>query len=858
MSNANKLDALKSSEVPQATPNTTDNLPVVKWVVRAQWAVAVLFILILFKNALLPWFTPQPDSVGVEVVAFALLLMVLGVLFWMLRQTHLYARQEVLLREAFHSVLTPQVITDERGQCVLSNRAFDGWIDIAAQNAEAMLAKRFADQANSSADYQQLGKTARTGQVAIAELPVLRNGRIVEWRRITTRQLVGWPGFLQWRFEDVSERRRMERAMREEQAKLVDFMTNAPVGIYSVDQHGRFRFVNRTLAEWLGVTPEDLINNGVRLHEVLAAPLKDAQPYAFHAENPELRNGETVMRNRDGLQFPVAITQTIVTSDDGHTLRTRSVVRDLRPEREWQMALNVSEQRFERLFAQAPIGVTLLDRNLKITECNEALQKMLRRQRPAMIESDFATLMAPEARAENLQLLQSVLAGKEVLRPIEMHLFGERHVVALVYIKQFEGVMRSMQAGSGKSGLVLYFIDVTEQKKMELQFAQSQKMQAIGQLAGGIAHDFNNLLTAMIGFCDLLLQRHKPGDQSFADIMQIKQNGNRAANLVRQLLAFSRQQTLQPKLLNLVDVLAELSNLLRRLIGSGITLNLTHGRDLAPVLVDQGQLEQVVINLVVNARDAMPQGGAVTVRTANHHQDLQVVRGQDDMPPGDYVIIEVTDVGTGIPPEIIQRIFEPFFSTKEVGQGTGLGLSTVYGIVRQTGGFVDVQSVMGKGTQFTIYLPAHKPDATPRPIEPEEAKEKSNADLTGAGTVLLVEDEDAVRVFSARALRNKGYNVLEARNGEEALTVIAKEGDKIDLLISDVVMPQMDGPTMMAKVREKRPNLKAIFISGYTEDKFRDQLKAGEVVHFLGKPFTLKQLASKVKEVLASDEGDTP
>ncbi|MBP7252397.1 MAG: PAS domain S-box protein, partial [Alphaproteobacteria bacterium] len=362
MPNQNRLEPLKSPDASSAHNDMTGNLPVVKWVVRAQWTVAVLFIIVLFKNALLPWFTPRPDSFAVELVAFGLLLSVLGVLFWMLRRTHLYARQEVLLREAFHSVLTPQVITDERGQSVLSNRAFDGWIDIGGQNAETMLAKRFADQAGASGEYQQLGKTARTGQVAIAELPVVRNGRIVEWRRITTRQLVGWPGFLQWRFEDVSERRRMERAMREEQAKLVDFMTNAPVGIYSVDQHGRFRFVNRTLAEWLGCAPEDLINNGVRLHEVLASPLKDASPFAFSAENPDLRNGETVMRNRDGLQFPVAITQTIVTSEDGHTLRTRSVVRDLRPEREWQMALNVSEQRFERLFAQAPIGVTLLDR----------------------------------------------------------------------------------------------------------------------------------------------------------------------------------------------------------------------------------------------------------------------------------------------------------------------------------------------------------------------------------------------------------------------------------------------------------------------------------------------------------------
>ncbi|HUY67901.1 MAG TPA: ATP-binding protein, partial [Alphaproteobacteria bacterium] len=329
-------------------------------------------------------------------------------------------------------------------------------------------------------------------------------------------------------------------------------------------------------------------------------------------------------------------------------------------------------------------------------------------------------------------------------------------------------------------------------------------------------------------------------------------NGNRAANLVRQLLAFSRQQTMQPKVLNLADVLAELTNLLRRLIGAQIKLEMIHGRDVGLVKVDQGQLEQVIINLVVNARDAMPQGGTVTIRTRGVKQERTILRGQDDMPPGDYVAIEVADTGVGIPRENLQRIFEPFFSTKEVGSGTGLGLSTVYGIVRQTGGFVDVDSQVGRGSVFTIYLPVHVEDEKAAAARVEEAREdKPGQDLTGVGTILLVEDEDAVRVFSARALRNKGYNVLEARSGEEALVVLDKEGgDKVDLTVTDVVMPQMDGPTLYKHIRERWPNMKVIFVSGYTEDRLREQFTSGETIYFLAKPFTLKQLASKVKDVL--------
>jgi signal transduction histidine kinase/ActR/RegA family two-component response regulator len=393
-------------------------------------------------------------------------------------------------------------------------------------------------------------------------------------------------------------------------------------------------------------------------------------------------------------------------------------------------------------------------------------------------------------------------------------------------------------------------------ERLEAQLAQTLRLQAVGQLAGGIAHDFNNLLTAMIGFCDLLLLRHRPGDQSFADVMQIRQNANRAASLVRQLLAYSRQQTLQPRVISLSEVLAELAHLLRRLIGGAIDLKLEHGRDIHPVLVDQGQVEQVVINLVVNARDAMPEGGTLTIRTANLTAAAPIPAVGEMLPAGDYARIDVVDTGSGIPPEIIDRIFEPFFSTKPVGAGTGLGLATVYGIVKQSGGHVAIESKPGGGTTFSIFLPRYAESAGAAAAR-REGVEEAARDLTGAGTILLVEDEDAVRLFSARALRNKGYKVIEARSGEAALVIMGQDGEPIDLLITDVVMPEMDGPALVEEVRSRRPDMKVIFISGYAESAFRQRASDGSMLHFLAKPFSLKQLATKVKDVL-EEASDSP
>jgi two-component system cell cycle sensor histidine kinase/response regulator CckA len=368
---------------------------------------------------------------------------------------------------------------------------------------------------------------------------------------------------------------------------------------------------------------------------------------------------------------------------------------------------------------------------------------------------------------------------------------------------------------------------------------------------------------------DFLLNAHKPTDPSFQDIMQIKQNANRAASLVRHLLAFSRKQTMRPQVLDLGEVLSDLNMLLRRLIGEKVTLQVVHGRDLWPVRVDISQFEQVIVNLAVNARDAMPGGGRLELRTTNvTAKDCERFHAKG-MPAADYVLVEVGDSGTGIPAAIVEKIFEPFFSTKEVGKGTGLGLSTVYGIIKQTGGFVYVDSVEGKGTTFRIFLPRHiasAQDAAPEQAAETqvssligvlaaaaEVKPPANADLTGVGTILLVEDEEGLRALNARGLTSRGYTVLEAGNGVEAIDVLEKVDGRVDLVVSDVVMPEMDGPTLLRELRSRDPDLKIIFVSGYAEDAFQKHLPAdGQQFAFLAKPFTLKQLVAAVKETMAA------
>jgi two-component system cell cycle sensor histidine kinase/response regulator CckA len=402
--------------------------------------------------------------------------------------------------------------------------------------------------------------------------------------------------------------------------------------------------------------------------------------------------------------------------------------------------------------------------------------------------------------------------------------------------------------------------DATELKTLEQQFVQSQKMQAIGELAGGVAHDFNNLLTAISGHCDLLMLRHDEGDPDFADLAQINQNANRAAALVGQLLAFSRKQTLEPEIIDLRDTMGELTHLLNRLVGEKITLTLSHDPALLPIRADRRQLDQVIMNLVVNARDAMPDGGEIRVDTRVVRLTEPMYRDRAEVPAGRYVTIRVRDQGHGIPPDKLTRIFEPFFTTKRVGEGTGLGLSMAYGIVKQTGGYIFVDSVVGVGSTFTIYCPAYdlpavEPVMRVDPVPPvaeahADGVETRNSAPRANPVVLLVEDEAPVRAFASRALRLRGYTVIEADCAEDALEKLEDGSLEVDLFVTDVVMPGLDGPSWVRRALERRPGVKVVFVSGYAEDQIEDGSIGIPNSVFLPKPFSLTDLTETVQRQL--------
>jgi len=773
---------------------------------------------------------------------------------------------------------TPLMLSNAQGRVLYANQGFRN-LFLPHAAAEIPNAMRFSEQdADSPAAVRRMLDAASGGAKDWAELPFVLPSvgttSAPTWWQLSVRP-AGKPGaaLVSWTARDVTARRELDQVRRAEEAVLADLLDNLPVGFFSVDGTGRIVYANETLCTWLGIGLSDLRDQGLGFAEFVTELTQSD-------DLDDDDNGQVTLQPRDGEAFKAFLLQSGRTGEGGELLYTRSiVVRDLvrkQPPPETAVVAHPGDdedasdvaRRLYWLFDEAPVSIALLDMKANITDCNGAFLKMLGLHKDDVLGLPFTDRLAKEDQGEVGGQLSKVVMGIMRAAHIEVRMpaVGGREVTASLYASRMEDAFGEV------TGLILHFIDTTEQKHLEVQFAQSQKMQSIGQLAGGIAHDFNNLLTAMIGFSDLLLTRHGPDDPSFNDINQIRQNAVRATSLVRQLLAFSRKQTLEPQVVDAKEMLSELSEVMGRLIGPTIELNIEHSRDLGPIRVDPTQFDQVILNLAVNARDAMPGGGTLTIRTANLELNEPTQRGMELVPAGAYVTIDVIDTGEGIRKEDISRIFEPFFSTKEVGEGTGLGLSTVYGIVHQTGGHVFVDSAPGEGAAFTVCLPRYFEDdveptmATPergnapepqtaamRDPEPElkAEREGSESDLTGVGTILLVEDEDAVRMFGSRALRNKGYTVLEAANGEEALEVINETEEKIDLIVTDVVMPGMDGHTLVQFVRQEMPDMKVILISGFAENVIPGGITAESDFSFLPKPFSLKDLAAKVKSVLA-------
>ncbi|MEM7301098.1 MAG: response regulator [Pseudomonadota bacterium] len=758
------------------------------------------------------------------------------------------------------------VITDNDGRIMYANQAYADLSGAESASDINTVERLFSSEADASEAVYRLSQDVRGNQSGQHEFRMASGlkarssgGNKAAWYRLQVRplQVPGQNKSLRvWQVQDITEERTSQEQVFLELQHAISYLDHAPAGFFSADPDGSIVYLNATLSDWLGIDLTQFSARQMRMQDLVAGDgmaLLDA----ITLEPGESRTAvvDLDLAKTNGQTFPVRLYHLVPQSDDGAPGATRTVVLNRSESEVSSDALEAAESRFTRFFNNTPIGIASVGNEGQVIKTNARFLKLFApvlegrasedqiRIHDLVHENDQPSMMNAIGQADdgqaNIEFVDSVLPNAEDCS-----------------IRYFLSPVSEAERDDEGEVAIIYALEVTEQRALEAQMAQSQKMQAVGQLAGGIAHDFNNVLTAIIGFSDLLLTRHQATDPSFQDIINIKQNANRAASLVRQLLAFSRRQTLRPEILSLSDVLSDLRMLLDRLMGDKVKLEVVHGRDLWPLRADIGQLEQVVVNLCVNARDAMPEGGDLKIKTSNlEPKDLVDQHAHKEMASGDYVLIEVIDKGTGMSAETLEKIFEPFFSTKEIGQGTGLGLSTVYGIVKQSGGYIFADTELGAGTTFRVYLPRHVPTA--QELEEQHAEKNQSAqekpkDLTGSATILLVEDEDAVRAFGARALQSRGYTVLEAESGVEALELVDEHEGEIDLVVSDVVMPEMDGPTLFTELKKREYDLKFIFVSGYAEDAFAKNLPDAdrEKFGFLPKPFSLKQLASTVKDML--------
>jgi two-component system cell cycle sensor histidine kinase/response regulator CckA len=774
-----------------------------------------------------------------------------------------------LMAGIFDSVDHGLIVTRGDGLVYAANAAASELVCGAPLAPQTFLESAFRDQPSLNAALFRLSRATARGLARVEDvylepqaLPGLsfRGGR---WLRITakpidpSRMLTSDTALTAWSIIDITrDRSAAEQTSRQLERQLHDFR-QMPAGFLVVGGDETIAQVNEQLSDWLGLSQASR-GREPQLSDIVSRDGIEMLRAVMSRPDVTQRTIELDLITEDGFTWPATVIlsrgetladTTLDTSISGFRAvvlpRAENATASAETTAPFQSSGNQNEG-LARLFRSAPFGIATVTPEGMIAERNAAFTRLLLDIGEAPTKRALDVLAAhatPETRAEIETALGNVLAGRANIPPVE------------IAIGEDQGQTRRLFFGAGSrtgaSGelAVVYVIDATEEKALEHKFAQSQKMEVVGKLAGGVAHDFNNVMTAIIGFSDLLLGTHRPGDPGYQHLKNIKSSAVRAADLVRNLLAFSRQQQLQPQVLNPQEVVTDISAMLNRTLGEKVDLDIRSERDLWFVKADKNELERVIVNLAVNARDAMPEGGRLSVRTRNVTERESARLKDNGLVVGEYVLIEVEDTGVGMPAEVLDKVFEPFFTTKGIGRGTGLGLSTVYGIVKQTGGFIYPSSTPGKGTTFRVYLPRHDVAQDDAEAKPKPAGERPpHRDLTGSGRVLLVEDEDAVRLFATQALKRLGYEVFQAADGYEALDLFDEPGFGVDLIVSDVKMPEMDGPTLLKELRKTQPDLKFVFVSGYPADAFSKTLADETNYTFLPKPYSLEQIAEIVKD----------
>ena len=670
-------------------------------------------------------------------------------------------------------------------------------------------------------EYRARKKDGTVFPIVVHSRPIIHNGAAIGLRGMVI---------------DLSAQKRAEQALRESEERFRQMADALPETIIEMDTEGRLSFINGSAFERWGYTRADFERGLYGLEMLIPDDRTDAREVFAHALAGEPAVTEYTALRKDGTRFPVLV-RTGPIARNRRVVGVRAVLVDLTELKRIEDARATTERRFRLLVQNAAFGVYRTSLDGRFVEVNPALVSMLgyASERELLSVPMLALYDDPRDR----RILVERFMKAEHVTGVEVHWKRKDGTPLIVRLNG-----RWVDDDGLPEGFEMIVEDVSAQRALEDQLHQSQKMDAIGRLAGGVAHDFNNVLTVILGYTSLLLEQLGGDDPRRSEETEIHKAAERASALTRQLLAFSRKQVLQPRPIDLNSVVANIEPMLRRLIGEDVQLTIEAAPVLARVKADPGQIEQVIMNLAVNARDAMPGGGKLTNSTASLDLDA-VEAGKHGTSPGRHVVLAVSDTGCGMTAQVKAHLFEPFFTTKEYGKVTGLGLATVYGIVRQSGGQIGVRSEVNRGTSCTIYFPGVDADA-----QEMRAGQKAAEAPRGSGTVLLVEDEDAVGGLASELLRRQGYAVLYARSGEEAARMAADHAGGIDLLLTDVVMPGMNGRELVKQLAKTRPGTKVLYMSGYTEHAVVTGSEMEQGGAFLQKPFSRDSLIQAVRTAI--------